>query len=296
MQPKISIIIPVKNGISTIEACLSEIFKQTLISDTEVIIIDSGSTDSTLEIVKKYPIILHQIPPEEFGHGKTRNLGVSIAKGEFVVMTVQDARPSSDTWLETMLQHFEDSEVAGVCGQQVVPHEKNKNPVEWFRPVSKPGFNVKHFPSGTFSELSNYEQWKNCRWDDVNAMYRKSVLEKIQFADVAFGEDMIWARDALKAGQKIVYDSRSQVCHYHHYTKKSAIAARLTQTYHFTYLTFNYLRPNPFTWHYILKNQYLCLRYKTKPYWWFYNFKLNWISRQTVKNFVKTQKQLSLKD
>jgi len=96
MQPKISIIIPVKNGISTIEACLSEIFKQTLISDTEVIIIDSGSTDSTLEIVKKYPIILHQIPPEEFGHGKTRNLGVSIAKGEFVVMTVQDARPSSD--------------------------------------------------------------------------------------------------------------------------------------------------------------------------------------------------------
>ncbi len=82
----ISIVIPVKDGISTIKQCLDAIFAQTLIDQTEVIIIDSGSTDGTLDIINLYPVRLYQIPPGTFNHGATRNYGVSLTKGEFVVI------------------------------------------------------------------------------------------------------------------------------------------------------------------------------------------------------------------
>ena len=59
-------------------------------------VIDSGSTDGTIEFLKDQPrTAVHSIPSEEFGHGKTRNLGASMAKGDLVLMTVQDARPRS---------------------------------------------------------------------------------------------------------------------------------------------------------------------------------------------------------
>lgn len=136
---KISIIIPVKNGEKTIHKCLNAIKEQTLFEQSEVIIIDSGSTDGTLEILKNYSFVrLYHIEPHEFNHGATRNYGVSLAKGEFVVMTVQDAWTSGEKWLETMYQHFKDEKVMAVVGQQVVPHEKGINPHQWYRPVSKP--------------------------------------------------------------------------------------------------------------------------------------------------------------
>jgi rhamnosyltransferase len=289
-SPKISVIIPVKNGENTIKDCLTEIFNQTLISETEVIIIDSGSTDKTLEIINKFPVKLFQIKPEEFGHGKTRNYGVSIAKGEFIVMTVQDARPSSDKWLEIMLQHFLDNKVEGVCGQQVVPHEPDKNPLEWFRPINIPSFNIKQFTKNEFEKLSAEEQWQNCRWDDVNAMYRKSVLEKIPFQEVKFGEDMIWAKDAFTAEYKLVYDMRSQVFHYHHYTEIQKLKERIQQTYYFTFKTFNYLRPNPYNFKYFIRTLYLCFKYKVKSKWWIYNFRIFLVSRSVIEKFIKHSK------
>jgi rhamnosyltransferase len=290
MQPKISIIIPTKNGENTIDDCLTAIFNQTLIVETEVIIIDSGSMDKTLEIAKKYPVRLYHIPPHDFGHGKTRNYGVSLAQGEFIVMTVQDAKASSDKWLEIMLQHFDNKEIVGVCGQQVVPHEKDKNPVEWHRPINKSGFKEVQFSKLEYEQLSEKQLWQNCRWDDVNAMYRKSVLLEIPFKDVEFGEDMIWAKNALITGHKIVYDMNSQVFHYHHYTDKKRIYARILLSYKFTYQTFNYLRPNPYNIKYFVRLFYLFYKFKISPKWWYYNFKLLLNSYFATKKAIKIGK------
>ena len=275
---KISIIIPVKNGETTIGACLKGIFEQTLIKQTEVIIIDSGSTDRTLEIVKNYTVRLYQIPPEKFGHGKTRNYGASLAKGEFVVMTVQDVRPASNDWLEIMLSNFTDKEVVGVTGQQAVPHEADKNPLQWFRPVSKPNPKTIHFEKGEFEKLSPKQQKQNCSWDDVNAMYRKSILQKIPFDDVEFGEDMLWAKKTLKNGYKIAYDMRACVWHYHHYTDMAKLRQRIHYTLYFTYKNFGYLIPNPYNFKYFIRIIYLCLKYKIKTKWWIYNINLFLIS------------------
>jgi len=218
-KPLISVVIPVRNGADTLRSCLTGIFRQSLIEKTEIIVIDSGSTDNTPNILAEFDVRVHQIDPKDFNHGDTRNLGVELAQGEFVVMTTQDATPVDDRWLEMMLQHFDNPEVAGVCGQQIVRHDADKNPVQWFRPAAESEPITYQFKNrDEFSGLPGREQHTFCFWDDVNAMYRKSAKQHLPFKRLMFSEDTLWAKDAMTAGYAIVYDYRARVYHYHHQT------------------------------------------------------------------------------
>lgn len=73
----VSIVIPTKNGGHLFEKVLDAVFKQKTEYEYEVICVDSGSKDGTLDVIRKYPCRLFQIEPSEFGHGKTRNYGAS---------------------------------------------------------------------------------------------------------------------------------------------------------------------------------------------------------------------------
>ena len=230
--PQISVVIPTLNGNATIAACLDGIFHQTIRDDLQVVLIDSGSRDGTLDIVRRYPVRLLQIESHDFNHGSVRNLGANVAQSEFVAMTVQDARPVDEFWLERMLRHFERPEVGGVCGQQIVPHEPDKNPLQWFRPYNKPEPRKIWFRDREeFESLPPREQLALCSWDDVTAMYRREALLRIPFRPVSFAEDMVWARDALLAGEALVYDYSARVYHYH----EESFRFRLRRTYTIQY-------------------------------------------------------------
>jgi rhamnosyltransferase len=248
--PSVSVVIPVKNEAFKIRACIGGILKQT-VPVKEIIVIDSGSTDGTLAILKEYPIIkLIEIDPQDFNHGETRNMGVRNASSEFVLLTVGDARPCNEYWIEEMLNGFIDDEVSAVCGQQVVPHEKDKNPADWFRPVSEPEirrYQYKH-PSA-FEALTPAQKKEACGWDDVNALYRRSVLMEIPFQQTPYCEDAIWARDALLRGHAIVYNFKARVYHYHHENSDFVLKRSFTTMY-FRYRLFGYLYERPaFTLH-----------------------------------------------
>ncbi|MGY8942395.1 MAG: glycosyltransferase family 2 protein, partial [Flavobacteriales bacterium] len=90
-NPKISVIIPVRNEALRIRQCIEGIRKQT-VSVHEVIVIDSGSTDGTREILSEYPdVTVIEIDGSTFNHGLTRNLGVEASSGDFCLLTVGDA-------------------------------------------------------------------------------------------------------------------------------------------------------------------------------------------------------------
>ncbi len=136
--PSIAAVIPVKNGFPEIKECIEGLLQQT-VKVNRIIVIDSGSTDGTLEYLRSVKEVnILQIDPAEFNHGDTRNMGWQHAVEDFVFYTVQDARPVNNLLLEELFKGFTDKEVVAVCGQQVVPHDKKNNPVEWFRPVSEP--------------------------------------------------------------------------------------------------------------------------------------------------------------
>lgn len=240
--PEISVVMPVRNEATKIKACIEGILAQS-IPVKEIIVVDSGSTDGTLEILKGYnQVTVLQISPADFNHGETRNFGVRHASGEFVVLTVGDARPYDNNWIEHLLNGFDDSNVAGVCGQQVCPHDSDKNPLEWFRPSGAPTKRKFEYPRGAFEELSPNEKLSACGWDDVTAMYRRKVLLQIPFRFTSFSEDAIWAKDALTAGYAIVYNTAARVYHYHKENADFTFRRTLTTIY-MRYKHFGFVYP-----------------------------------------------------
>jgi len=289
-MPLISIIIPVKNGERTIQKCLDSIQSQTLFYQTEVIVIDSGSTDGTLKILENYSYIqLYHIKSEEFNHGATRNYGVSLSKGDFVVMTVQDAWASSDKWLEIMYNHFKDENVVAVVGQQVVPHEKGVNPHQWYRPVSSPRLIETFYENPEkYLQLSGKEQDECIFYDDVNTMYRRSALLQIPFKRMEFGEDMLWMKTAISKGHKAIYDARSSVWHYHYLSKKYCYKNTFTVTY-FKHKVFRYIPEFKIRFEDFILIVYRNLKYKAKLKWVFHNFNILWSRNKAYKEIKKAQ-------
>ena len=81
---KASVVIPTLNGGVEFEKCLEMIYKQKTSYPFEVIVIDSGSNDGTVEIVRRFPLRLYLINKKDFNHGLTRQWGLELAEGDYV--------------------------------------------------------------------------------------------------------------------------------------------------------------------------------------------------------------------
>lgn len=229
--PKISVIIPVRNESLRIRQCIEGILGQT-VSVHEIMVIDSGSTDGTLDILKSFEeVTVVEIDGATFNHGLTRNLGVEKSTGDFCLLTVGDAYAFDAHWIQHMLNGFLDDEVVAVCGQQVVDHLPENNPLQWFRPQSEPEIQRIQFSTEEWHELSTAEKRNAIGWDDVNAMYRKSALLEQPFEKTSYSEDAIWAYQALKKNKAIVYNHRGRVYHYHNEDADFAYKRALTSHY-----------------------------------------------------------------
>lgn len=273
---KVTVIIPVKNGAQTLEKCLSSIRNQT-VENVEIIVLDSMSDDDSKEIALKFDAKIIEIPEGTFNHGLTRNTGVQYARGDLLFYTVQDAFLSGNNLLEKMVKHFDDPQVMGVVGHQAVPHEKDKNPLLWYKRYSEPKVEIRQIKDiEKFKNSDHGVQQSLIAWDDVIAMYRKTALLQQPFVKTQFAEDWIWSRDALMRGWKLIYDPSLVVYHYHHSGYRYAYKVAYAVNYHF-YKYFNFkpqvpdlLMPLAKSIYHLGKNPELKL--KEKLYWVSHNF------------------------
>lgn len=111
----LSIIIPALNSASTISYTLSSIFSNEFSKELfEVLVVDNGSIDGTIEVAKKYPVKICNCP--EKGIGPPRNLGIRKAKGDIFCFTDSDCVVDSG-WLRTIYDFFEaNCDVDGIGG------------------------------------------------------------------------------------------------------------------------------------------------------------------------------------
>ena len=107
IPPRASVVIPVKNGGELLVRVLERILAQDTPWPFEVLVIDSGSRDGSQARVREFGVRLHEIPPAEFGHGRTRNLGVSLTRGAAVAFLTQDALPADEHWLRRLVEATE---------------------------------------------------------------------------------------------------------------------------------------------------------------------------------------------
>jgi rhamnosyltransferase len=207
-----SISILTKNEERNIGACLEAVFAQKGVGEFEVILVDSGSTDATLQIARGYPISIKQIPAHEFHHARTRNLAASMGKGPILVSLSGDAIPASDGWLRNMIACFSDPDVGAVYG----------------RHLPKPGSSVER--RDTFDTVYGEQRivkdpahrnglgYRFYHFSDVNSALRRTVWQSHPYPeDLKMYEDLAIAKRILDAGWKIVYEPEAPVFHSHQY-------------------------------------------------------------------------------
>ena len=221
-KPEVSVLILTRDEEQTIGACLAAIFSQETRRRFEVIVVDSGSTDRTLSILKDYPVRLFHIPPREFNHGRARQFASEQAEGEFFVYLVADAVPADRHWFEPLVDAVaKDPKVAGAYSRQIPRPEADS--IETARVRNKISGSEKRREVSIqnpeeFELLPPAQRLALADFEDVSACRRRSVWQKIPIRELYWAEDLAWSLETLRAGYKIVFEPESRVIHSHRQT------------------------------------------------------------------------------
>lgn len=217
----VTIVIPVKNAGRLLNDVLDMVFRQATEYTYEVICIDSGSKDETIDIIRKYPCKLYEIPASEFGHGKTRNYGASKGTGTYIVFITQDAVPASEKWLQNFVDAMKlDPEIVGGFGIHYPYKDCNVFDKRDLK-LHFQGFGTEN----TIYYLEDKERYKReegyrhmlAYFSDNNSCLRRDIWERYPYEDVDFAEDQIWARKMIEMGYKKVYCPHAPVYHSHNF-------------------------------------------------------------------------------
>ena len=209
---KISLIIPTYNAEPYLHNLLKKLQKQTV--SFELLIIDSSSTDKTVEIANQYTKHVVSIPTAEFDHGGTRTKAAKIVSGEVIVFLTQDALPCDSDTIENFLKVFDNPTVGAAYGRQI-PYEESSLFGKHLRYFNYP--EVSHIR--TLEDKDKYGI-KTAFLSDSFAAYRRDSLEKIGwFKDnLIVGEDSYAGAKMILSEYTLAYCAEAKVYHSHSYT------------------------------------------------------------------------------
>jgi rhamnosyltransferase len=199
----VGVVIRTLNESALIGRCLEVLRAQRPAVNLDILVVDSGSTDSTVEIAIAHGARVAQMRPEDFDYSSALNLGMQEVHGDIVLILSAHAIPVDDEWVAHMLAPFNDPKVAGVCCRQL--------------------------------------PWDDAPWDEVQrlartfsarrAVYGKADAESIVFSNAASAirrgawrerpftlpaaEDIDWAQAVVQSEAKIVYEPAAAVFHSH---------------------------------------------------------------------------------
>jgi rhamnosyltransferase len=238
--------------------------------DPEVILVDSGSTDATLEIAAQYHARIVQIQPSDFTFGRSLNTGIAASSGELVVITSAHCYPVYPDWLEALTRPFANADIALCYGKQRGGESNHFSEHQFFR---------KYFPDN--SVLQQAHPYSH----NANAAIRRSLWEEHPYHENLTGlEDLAWSSWAMESGYEIAYVAEAEVIHQHNETmkqvynryKREAIALKQILP-NSTFTLFDFMRKwlgntiydlNQARWENVLLKQAVSIiRFRLMQYW-----------------------------
>jgi rhamnosyltransferase len=185
------------------------------VSPSQVLIVDSESTDGTPELARQAGFSLAEIARKDFNHGRTRQMAAqSLPAAEIVIYMTQDAILAEPGSLTKLLAGFEDSSVGVAFGRQLP--RRQAGPIETHSRL----FNYPAKSAKRSLESRVEFGFKSIFVSNSFAAYRRHALDSVGgFPDnIILGEDTITAARLMLAGWKIAYVAEAQVCHSHEYS------------------------------------------------------------------------------
>lgn len=243
---KASIVIPTLNGGDLLLKVVDRVLAQQAPWPFELLIIDSGSTDGSIEALSKKNLRIHSIPKAEFSHGGTRNLGVELTSGEYIAFLTQDALPVDQFWLLHLVSILEhEPRAAGAFGRHLAYPEASafvqRDLAAHFQNLAQyPLYLDKETDAERFA--TGEAGWRQLLhfYSDNNSCLRRSVWQQIPYPVIEYGEDQVWADLIIKAGYKKAYALHATVYHSHDYTEQETFERSRIEA-NFFYQQFGYL-------------------------------------------------------
>jgi GT2 family glycosyltransferase len=218
----VSVILPVKNGAAKLRDLLPRILAQKTSDQLEIVGVDSGSVDETVNVLREHGATILSIDAQAFNHGLTRNLAAECARGSVFVFLTQSSLPVGEEWLANLLRPLdEDAMVAGVCSRTQPRDDADlltrKDVLR--DPDSSPERQVKTITNvSAYRRLAHDELRLVINFHTQGTAIRADILKKIPFRRVPMGEDIVWAKEVMEAGYKIVHEPAAVTLHSHRYS------------------------------------------------------------------------------
>jgi rhamnosyltransferase len=180
-----------------------------LYSHWELIVIDSGSTDGSCDLIRAAnPAYFVQIKPHEYNPSRVLNHGMGLARAQFVVFLNADATPQGPNWLRPLAEALLDPATAAVFGRQIP------------RPDCSAVY--AHDYHRCFGEQRESADWEHF-FSMVSSGLRKDIWSKRGFREeMQYSEDDEYTRWCRAKGYRVVYVPESVVMHSHNYTPGQA--------------------------------------------------------------------------
>jgi len=235
MEKGISIIVPTYNGGQVFSRCLEMIGQQDYEGQIQLIIVDSGSNDGTIELAERAGALVKRIDKNRFHHATTRNEAVLLANFSNIVFTVQDAVPCSRSWLSELERSLCETDVAAVYTDQI-PHD-DATPYARFEieSISRARGREQKIQKieslQRFNKMPYDEAYRAIGLDNVCAIYRKELLVNIPFPEVDFAEDMAWAFKNMLLGHSLLYQPDIKVKHSHNRSPEYAFSRQVINSF-----------------------------------------------------------------
>ena len=209
----VSVIMRSKNSMPVIAQALQGLYSQDF-RDFELLVVDSGSTDTTLEVVAQYPARVIRIRPEDYFPGRVLNAAIREARGDILVFQNSDVVPLHVQALGRLLAPFDDPRVAATFARQLPRPEADT----W----------VRREYALSFPESGEAPPWITLSLP--LAAVRRSAWEQHPFYDAAWGsEDTEWGAWARSHGHEVRYVPDSRVMHSHNYTLRQLYGRRFIE-------------------------------------------------------------------
>ena len=219
MGIRVSVVIPVKNGGKIFEKLLRRLLTEQKIKPYEVIVVDDGSRDNTVDIARKYGVKVFFTGGGR-GANAGRNIGLREARGDIIAFTDADCIPAED-WIESIIGKLREKEVDGIAGSTFIanPEYFLSRYLErsFLTPSPKYGSEVvlrKDFNPLLVVATSNFA-------------IKKLVSQKIGGFDEDFkwygSDDMDFVYRMLKEGMTVLCTPKPVVYHFHRTSLKKAL-------------------------------------------------------------------------